>query len=335
MLKRIHIILFIFLCSVGNVFSQACSDPGICSIGPLFSASSADSVTGTDFTKAEIEELLNSTFLGEKYSLSAEFGYGLGDRKTSIYSCNIRGSVRLRKKMLLGFKLPYVVTQGVLGETNGFGDLTINVQDVIKSGNSYRLAYTLGFVIPTNNANLKYKGAALPMVYQTSNGFYGALAGITLSTKKWNLATGYQQNFGRNGNSFSTENLILDPAVDGYDTLNRKRLNFGTSRNIQNGGDIMLRIERTFLVKKFVFSLGVLPIYRLANSTVRATDGSILEVMNSAGLTFNITSGVSYKINNHWRVIGNVGFPVINRKVAPDGLRRSNVYLLRITRSFW
>lgn len=335
MFWRIRLISFLMLCHYHYAISQACSDPGICTIGPLFSASSADTVSGTDFTKADLNELLNSTFLGEKYSLSAELGYGLGDRKTSIYSCNLRGAIRLRKKLLLGFKLPYILAQGVLGNTNGLGDITINIQNIIKSGNNYRIAHTFGLVIPTNNANLKHKGFALPMVYQSSFGFFGALAGITVSTKKWNFATGYQQNFGRNGNEFSTENLILDPTVDGYDTLNRQRLNFGTSRKIQNSGDIMLRIERTLVVKKFVFSTGVLPIYRVGNSTVKNKNGSILEVSNSSGITLNITVGLSYKINNHWRIVGNAGFPVINRKVAPDGLRRSSVFLLRITRSFW
>lgn len=335
MMKRIRIISFLLVCHYHYAISQACSDPGICTIGPLFSASSADTVTGTDFTKAGLDELLNSTFLSEKFSLSAELSYGIGDRKTSIYSCNLRGAIRLRKKMLLGFKLPYVIAQGVLGTSNGLGDLTINFQDIIKSGNSYRMAYTFGVVIPTNNANLKHKGAALPMVYQSSNGFFGALAGITVSTKKWNFATGYQQNFGRNGNEFSTENLILDPAVDGYDTLNRQRLNFGSSRNLQNSGDIMLRVERTLVVKKFVFSAGVLPIYRIANSTIKSKDDKIIEVLNSGGITLNITGGLSYKVNNHWRIVANAGFPVINRKVAPDGLRRSSVFLLRISRNFW
>lgn len=334
-MKRVIVILFftIVLSKIG--VSQGCSDPGICTIGALNSASSADSVSRTDFTSADIDELLNTAILNEKYNLAAEIGYGIGDRNTSIYSVFIRGSLRLKEKLMLGIKLPYTIADGVLGSAQGLGDITINVQNIIKSGKGFRMAYTFGLVIPTNNANLKSNGKSLPMTYQTSMGFFGGLAGITVSTKKWNGVVGFQQNFGRNANEFTAENLILDSRLPGYDTLNRQRLNFGTSRQIQNSGDVILRIERLIKIKKVNILVGVLPIYRISNSTVKLLDGSTYEVLNSNGLTLNVTAGLSYRINKEWLLSINAGKPYINRKAAPDGLRREGVLLVRITKKFW
>ncbi len=231
--------------------------------------------------------------------------------------------------------MPFINTEGVLGKVFGLGDLTIHLQNIFKSGKHLRMAYTLGIVIPTNSGNTKYAGAPLPMVYQTSMGFFGALAGLTISTRKWNFAIGTQQNFGRNGNEFITDNLVLDPAMPGYDPLNSQRKNFASSRKIHNGLDFMLRVERTVSIKKFVIALGILPIYRVNNSSIRLQDESIFEVSNSNGLTLNLTMGLSYKINKMWRINANAGYAVINRENAPDGLRRTAVYLIRLSRLFW
>ena len=314
---------------------QACSDPGICTIGSLYSATTADTVSGTDYTKADLDELLNVNIYGEKYHLSAEAGIGFGDGGTSIYSLNLRGSFRLKEKLSLGLKLPFVNTDGVLGNVFGLGDLTIYLQNIFKSGKHLRMAYTLGMVIPTNSGNATYAGAPLPMVYQPSMGFFGALAGLTISTRKWNFVFGGQQNFGRNGNEFTTDNLVLDPAMPGYDPLNNQRTNFASSRKIQNGFDVMLRVERTVSIKKFVIAPGVLPIYRVNNSTIQLPDERTFEVSRSNGLTLNLTIGLSYKVNKVWRINANAGFPVINRENAPDGLRRTAVYLIRLSRLFW
>lgn len=327
--------ILLLLAAFQKLSAQACSDPGICTIGSLYSATSADTVSGTDYTNAEIEELMNVSISSEKYNLSIEAGLSFGDGGTSIYAINLRAAIRLKEKTTLGFKLPFIQTEGVLGTVSGLGDITLNLQNIFKSGNHLRMAYTFGIVIPTNSGNISYNGSPLPMVYQTSMGFFGALAGITLSTKNWNLAFGGQQNFGRNGNEFTTERLILDPNVPGYDPLNKQRLNYGSSRKIHNGLDLMLRIERTLAFKNIIVALGALPIYRVSNSTIKLLDESTFEVQNSNGLTLNLTGGFSYKFNKNWRFTVNAGVPVINREQAPDGLRRTAVYLFRISRVFW
>ena len=245
--------IFILICSIRQELqAQVCSDPGLCTIGSLNSATSADTVSTTDYTKADLEELLNVSIYGERYNISTEAGISFGDEGTSIYSLNLRGSLRLKEKLSLGVKLPFISTQGVLGKVFGLGDLTINLQNIFKSGKSIRMAYTLGVVIPTNSGNTKFAGAPLPMVYQTSMGFFGALAGLTISTRKWNFVFGSQQNFGRNRNEFITNYLVLDPLLPGYDPLNSERKKFASSRKIHNGLDVMFRVERTVSIKKFV-----------------------------------------------------------------------------------
>jgi len=329
------IIAILFIFSTKNSMAQGCSDPGICTIGSLNSASTADSVSRTDFTKADIDELLNTAILSEKYNFGVEMGYGEGDRNTNIYSVYLRGSIRLKEKLMLGIKLPYTITEGILGSAQGLGDITLNLQNIIKSGKSFRLAYTIGVVIPTNTANLKSKGRSLPMAYQSSMGLFGGLVGITVSTRKWNGVLGFQQNFGNNGNEFTTEGIILDPGIAGYDTLNRARTNFGSSRMLHNSGDVILRLERGIKIKRADILIGILPIYRIDNFTIKLLNGNTYEVNKSNGLTFNVTAGFSYKFKKNWQLSINAGRPYINRKVAPDGLRRSNVVLMRITKKFW
>lgn len=173
------------------------------------------------------------------------------------------------------------------------------------------------------------------MVYQTSMGLFGTFVGLTTTTRKWNFALGAQQNFGRNKNEFITDSLVIDPSSPKYDPLNEQRKKFASSRNINNGPDIMLRVERTFAYKSFKGALGILPIYRITNSTIKLMDESTFEVRNSSGLTLNITGGISYMFNKKWRLSANAGAPIINRQTAPDGLRRMMVYLLRIERIFW
>ncbi|MGE0566483.1 MAG: hypothetical protein AB7O73_00925 [Bacteroidia bacterium] len=335
MRNLVFITLLILVFLPKKILPQACSDPGLCTIGTLFTATAADTVSGIDYKNTGLDALMNAAVVSEKFNVGAEMGYGGGDRRTSVYSLFLRGGIRIKEKIMLGIKIPYVFADGDLGSANGLGDITINWQHVFKSGNNLRMAYTFGMVIPTNDGNLKAGGESLPMVYQSSLGFYGAMAGVTMSTKRWNMSLGYQQNFGRNGNEFITDSLILDPMLTGYDTLNRKRLGYGSSKQLQNGGDVMLRIEHTYNYKKLSLAVGVLPIYRVTNSTIILENGKTQEVAKSGGLTFNLTGGLSYRIDRDWLVGINGGFPVINRKVAPDGLRRHTVILLRITRKFW
>lgn len=335
MRRFLPIFLFCIVIAPKQSLSQACSDPGLCTIGTLNTATLADTLSGTDYKNAGFSDLLNTPIASEKISAAAEFGYGIGDRKTSIYTVFLRGGIRIKERLILAIKIPYVFVNGDLGSVNGIGDITVNVQNEVMSRKKFKLAYTLGIIIPSNNGNMKSGGNQLPMVYQSSLGFYGAMAGITLSTKRWNFAAGYQKNFGRNGNEFLTDNLILDPLLAGYDTLNRKRTGYGSSRQLQNSGDVMLRAEYILNYKKISAAIGALPIYRLGNSTIKLENGEIRDIDKSDGLTFNITGGLTYRLNRNWLVGVNGGFPLINRKVAPDGLRRQVVLLLRITRKFW
>ena len=81
--------------------------------------------------------------------------------------------------------------------------------------------------------------------------------------------------------------------------------------------------------------MGVLPILRLSNSKIVEESGEVVEVIGSDGLTFNITAGASYQLNKSTFIKLNMGGPVIKRKVAPEGLFRSSVFILGFGMKIW
>ncbi len=75
MRKGIFYISILLGVATQELKAQACSDPGICTIGTLYSATTADTVSGTDYTKAELDELLNNYLWGLNCPLSTQKGF--------------------------------------------------------------------------------------------------------------------------------------------------------------------------------------------------------------------------------------------------------------------
>jgi len=224
--------------------------------------------------------------------------------------------------------------KGDIGTTVGTGDLTLTAQNTFRSGNNLSLAYTLGVIIPTNKANLDYKGEAMPMVYQTSLGLYSALGGLSIRYKLWSAVIGYQHSFGSNSNEFIKKGISVDSSSAEFENqLGRKH--YERSRHLSRGADLIIRLERGFQLNKFSIAIGVLPILRLSNSKIVEESGEVVEVIGSDGLTFNITAGASYQLNKSTFIKLNMGGPVIKRKVAPDGLFRSSVFILGFGMKIW
>lgn len=332
---RFYVVVSISLLCYSYNFGQGCSDPGLCTTGTLNSGGMKDTVSSIDYTQADLSSLLNVSVASERYNFGIGGLYAVGDKKTAITNIIFNASVRLRNKTVLGIKLPYYFINGNLGSLNKLGDINLNLQNTFRSGNNVLLAYTLGLIIPVNNANNMIDGKALPMVYQTSLGVFNALAGLSLKYKKWSFAAGYQQSFGSNENNFTTEGLVFKPGAVGYDALNSIRETYVSSRNLKRGNDIMIRIEKGFGTKKLQAFFGILPIFRLNPSMIEKNSGEKIIISGTNGLTLNLTFGGAYQLKNDFILKLNFGGPAVTRKVKEDGLNRSYVLIIGVTKKVW
>ncbi|PCH99080.1 MAG: hypothetical protein COB85_00800 [Bacteroidetes bacterium] len=317
-----------------KVVAQGCSDPGLCTAGALNSSNTQDSTSQIDFTKAGFDELMNATVASEKYRIGADVVYGLGDKRTAIYNLVLRASVRVKERMLINLKVPFTYISGNIGSTAGIGDLTLTMQNTFKSGKNINMAYTLGVIIPTNTANLKYNNEVMPMAYQSSLGVFSVLGGMSFRYKLWSAVIGYQYSFGSNSNQFLNETVHIDSSSAEFD-MQVARKSYFSSQKLTRGSDLIFRVERGFQIKKLSIAIGVLPILRISNSSIVDSSGATVEVLNSDGLTLNITAGLSYQINHSTFIRLNYGSPVLRRKVRPDGLTRSSVIILGIGVKLW
>ncbi len=335
MLNKYFGILIAVLClSYGRALAQGCSDPGICTSGSLNAANTQDSTSKIDFTEASFEELLNANVASEKYRIGADIVYGIGDKGTSIYNLVLRFSMRIKERMLINVKMPFAYISGNIGTTTGTGDLTLTMQNTFKSGKNINMAYTLGVIIPTNNANLKYNGEVMPMAYQSSLGLFSALAGLSFRYKQWSAVIGYQYSFGSNSNQFLSETIKLNSNAANF-TDQQKRASYESSKNLNRGSDLIFRLERGFQIKKLSIAIGILPILRISNSSIVDSTGADSLVFNSDGLTLNITAGISYQLSNSVFIKINYGSPVLQRKVRPDGLSRKTVLIVGFGVKLW
>ena len=212
--------------------------------------------------------------------------------------------------------------------------MTLTMQNTFKSGRNVNMAYTLGVIIPTNDASLDYKGEAMPMVYQSSLGFFNAIVGYSIKYKKWSSVIGYQHSFGSNSNEFIKKGISVDSSsVDFSKQFDRKHYN--SSRKLSRGGDLIFRLERGFQIKSLNLAIGVLPILRLGESTYEDESGQIISVEGSDGLTLNLTAGATYHTSKSTFIKINFGGPVIKREKGPDGLLRDFVMILGVGVKMW
>lgn len=294
MKTKLTLLILIFSCSIKFIQAQGCSDAGICTAGALHS--------GAD------DEYKNSVQL---YAI-----YGVGDGATSIFTPQVDVNIGIAKKGRIQLRLPYIITSGNLGSTNGLGDVIANYTYKLYSKDSFQLKGTIGGRFATNTANLANDtGRALPMPYQTSLATNDLLLGISATYKKWNFAVGFQLPLSQNN-----ENGFIPGALNSNDS------DYFISNKLNRSADIILRAERMFSYKKLQWAIGVLPIHHIANDEVEnpLTEQNIA-VENSAGLTFNFVMSGKYPIRENLFFNASLGFPLLVRENRPDGLTRGFV----------
>jgi hypothetical protein len=298
-----------------QLHGQGCSDAGFCTMGAMKPDQSFGQRLNIKLRSIELAQYIGLTRFGDViYNTYADVNIGIADRNT------------------LQLKMPYAFIDGVLDDTQGWGDLTVSITRNIVQNRRYQVNFTIGTKIPTGKTDLKTsEGRTLPMYNQPGLGTTDFVAGISLINQNWLFATGYQQAFGELPNSFLWQGWEGHP-------LEEEAFAYPQSRGIKRGRDIMFRVERNFRWTNWNVNIGLLPIYRLNPDVInipivsqdendnRVFEGfSEREMENSDGLALTLLLGGGYQFNVRSGIKIMQGLRLVQRERNPDGLSRKLV----------
>ena len=296
-----YFLIFLFTGGLINkAYTQGCSDAGFCTAGNI-------KPSGKD-------QMRNS--------LGFSIGYGMGERRTNIYTPQFEPQIKVTDKSMIQLKIPLVYIKGDITRKSGLGDVILTYNYLFDSAWKSPITLTIGTRIATGTASLKKDNLPLPMPYQISLGTTDLILGVKIELKKgFSVSVGYQQPlFNRNQNGFDSaafKSLMKEEQLNSED-------NFFISSNLKRKGDILLRIDRTHILKHGALTVGLLPIYHLGNDKVSMGNEEV-EIENSKGLTLNINMGFYHRWDNNLEFSTLFATPVIVRKSRPDGLTRAMV----------
>jgi len=287
-------------------YGQGCSDAGFCTMGAMKPDQSYSKRTNFKLRAIEVSQYRGqSTLTPIIYVSNIDFAFSV--KKTSFQ-----------------VKLPYQAISGNLGKTSGIGDISLSATRSIYSTNDYDVNATIGTKIPSNNSDLKKdndefgsKGSDFPMYYQTSLGSVDFIAGISLISKKWLFAAGYQNALTANNNDFKWSEWSEYPS-EGYIKSHDR------ATNLKRGTDVMLRVERNWRFSNYNFSLGALPIFRITKDQI-VTQGEYEKLDRSTGLALTTLASAGYHFNVNSSIKFIFGLKLVDRDVNPDQLTRDNV----------
>lgn len=302
--SKLLIIIFILFCFTKKpALAQGCSDAGFCTMGALKPDQGYSKKISIKLRSIEFSQYIGLTRFND-----------------NIFNYTLDASIGINEKNTIQIKIPYVFVDGVVANTNGIGDLSIGFARNLVNRDNYQINLTLGTKIPTGKDDiLTDEGRTLPLYYQTGLGTFDFIAGISLITGKWLIATGYQHSFNQIDNKFLWDDW------NGHSEEAFVRENYKQSINLNRGKDIMLRVERNFRFSNFNFNIGLLPIYRLNKDELTLPDGNKVKVDGSDGLALTLLIGGGYQFSVRSGIKIMNGFRIERRSFNPDGLSREFV----------
>ncbi|MDI9365179.1 MAG: hypothetical protein QM541_09530 [Flavobacterium sp.] len=291
------VLVIIFLAPSANVLAQGCSDAGFCTIGSI---------------KPQGADSLNP----KKQHLTVLLPFGLGDEGVIVYTPGIQYDVRFNKQWALQARLTANYATGSLGNATGLGDIFLATTYSPVTKHTWKTAFTFGTKLPLNNSNITTNGKPLPLQYQSSLGTVDVILGASITNKKWQLATAYQQPItGSNGNTFLPEY---------WGTVDAAK--FSQGNNFKRKADVLLRASYNFFAtKQWKVNGGLLGVYHLGKDTYTNALNQQMSINGSEGLTLNGTFALWYQASKKITLGITGGAPFVVRDVRADGLTRSFV----------
>lgn len=303
-IPRVVVLLWLIPTLSSTVHAQGCSDAGFCSMGAMKPDQPYNKKVEFRLRSMELSVYRGTT------TTTAKIMMALAEMNFSI-----------TRKTMFQFKIPYQTTHGNLGKTSGIGDLSLCVTHNIYKTDKFDVNVSLGAKLPTNHADLEDEGKPFPMYYQTSLGTYDGIAGVSLISRDWLIATGIQHPFiHQNENKFTDASDWPDYPSPTY--VNRH----GPARNLKRGTDVMFRVERNFRFSRLNASVGLLPIYRITQDEITDPDTEErYKLDNTTGIAMSgiVTVGYSFNVRSGVKVL--IGRRILHRKINPDGLTRELV----------
>lgn len=281
---------------VFNYFAKAqgCSDAGFCSIGSL-----------------------KPSVANSKTALSIGSAFGVGDQSINVVTPYLQLDTKFKNDWALQTKLTYNSASKDGFTISGMGDAFIVAIKNFTTKNKEKIAANIGVKLPLGSANNKEKnGIALPLSFQPTLGTVDFLAGVTIEKKGLLVAIATQIPLTKNtNNEYYNSSFPLISSIASTRLLNRK-------------ADILGKLNYTIKVNKsFNLNLGELTILHLANDNYTDLANNKIEIDKSNGVTININLGASWMINKKLSFNFLAGFPMLTRKIRPDGLTRSFVII--------
>ncbi|HNP33014.1 MAG TPA: hypothetical protein PKN96_06950 [Flavobacterium sp.] len=299
-MKKIILVLG-FLFMENFVFSQGCSDAGICSVNHGF--------------QSETKQFKNTLEFAAIYSL--------GESDVRYFSPYISYAKRFNERFSFTSKVTLSTADGSFGTRTQLGDAFLIGNYTFKENSKKQWSVLTGFKFPFTASNLKINGYSLPLDYQSSLGTIDLFLGINLHYKKWDFNSAVQiPIFNLNKNSYFKE-------YGGTD-------DFPSTNLFQRKSDALLRATYSIktLNKKFAFKPNVLFIYHLGEDSFENIFAQRENINGSDGLTINGNLITSYKIAKQSSLELSLATPFVVRDVRPDGLTRSFVLGLQYQYSF-
>ncbi len=313
--KLILVVLlpFIFL---GTTNGQGCSDAGFCTMGAM-----------------KPDQAFNKKVNLKLRSIELSYYQGSTDLTPVITVINLDAGFSITENLSGQIKLPYYSVKGSFDNTSGLGDISLSLTQRLIYTDNFDLSATIGTKIPINDSAIKSsgkkvpgsEGLVLPMYYQTSLGSVDFIAGASLISSKWLIATGVQMALTANNNTWWAKEWLYPPIypsesyVRSYDDANL----------LKRGTDIMLRVERNFRFTKYSFNIGLLPIFRISkDQIVDRNTGEYRKLDGTTGMALTALGGATYNFNINNTVKFTYGQKITDREVNPDGLTRHNVMII-------
>jgi hypothetical protein len=295
------ICLILLVSTYIRLHAQGCSDAGACTLPSLQHAGLFDQME-------------------KKNSFSFGLTGGGADHNIFAFGAHAGYHRKFGNAFSADAKLTYAARSGNDINTSGFGDIYV----MLNYRFSPSFTATGGVKMPLNEADRTFEGRMLPMDYQTSLGTPDLIFGVSYTYNNWLIALGYQQPVDQNQNVFIPSEWPSDSPIS----------DFVQTGMYDRSGDVLMRISRIIPLQGNVTIIpGLLPIYHLRNDIDYLTFERV-EIEGSAGLTLNATLQAEIKSGLHNKLNLSLGFPMLVRKVRPDGLTRSFVMGVEIIREW-
>jgi hypothetical protein len=251
--------------------------------------------------------------------LTQHFGYSkYGDQ---IYSTFMDVNVGVTRTTNLQFRLPaFTSIRGNMPTTSGWGDYFVNASQTIISRERYQVNLTFGAKLFNRRESDKRSeaGQSMPLYQQTSLGSDDLIAGLSVISRKWMIASAYKHPVNRVRNNFNSDQWTETPM---YQIVQE----YTSSAGLLPGADIMLRIERSVRFSQWSFSAGLLNIYRIKRDEFLDGNGNSIPLNGTQGLASNFLTGTRYRFNVHSSIKLLMSAKLKERDLNPDGLSRNFV----------